>query len=251
MLLVIDAGNTQITFGLYEGDVLVRCFTVKTDVKLSVREIEEQLSLNAAENIDGAIIGSVVNELNERLKYAVLDLYDVMPVILTSDMDTGITIDLKDNSEIGADRIANGYRAYELYKKTVIVVDFGTAVTFDIVNSGGCFIGGIIAPGLNTQLKSLNGSTSKLPKLEVEDIENVIGKNTKEAILSGVIAGCASMVEGMIEKCERELGEKAVIISTGGHCKLISKYMTRRFDSIIPNLTLEGLRDLYKRGVKG
>ena len=247
MLLVIDAGNTQITFGLYEGDVLVRSFAVLTDVKLSVRELEESLSSNISGKIDGAIIGSVVDELNERLKYAVLDLYKVMPVVLTPDMDTGISIGLKDNSEIGADRIANAYRAYELYKKAVIVVDFGTAVTFDIVNSKGCFIGGIIAPGLNTQLKSLNVSTSKLPKLEVEDVDNVIGKNTKEAILSGVIAGCASMVEGMLIKCEKELGEKAVIISTGGHCEIVSKYMTRKFDAVIPNLTLEGLRDLYKR----
>ena len=117
---------------------------------------------------------SVVEEINDRLCYAIQYLYKVQPVLLSSTSNTGITLSLKNNSEIGADRIANGFRAFELYKDAVIVVDFGTATTFDIVNKNGEFIGGIIAPGLTTQFASLNKSTSKLPKLDVEYIEKAI-----------------------------------------------------------------------------
>ena len=156
-----------------------------------------------------------------------------------------ITLKLKNNSEIGADRIANGVRAYEIYKQAVIVVDFGTATTFDIVNGKGEFIGGIIAPGLGTQLNSLGRATEKLPELKVAEIEHFIGDCTTDAILSGVIRGTACMIDGMLENCISELNESPVIIGTGGLCNIIAKYMTKKFDAINPNLTLEGLRDLF------
>ena len=125
-------------------------------------------------------------------------------------------------------------------------MDFGTANTFDIVNSKGEFIGGVIAPGINTQLTSLSKCTSKLPKLDAAKSENAIGDNTLDAILSGVIRGTACMVDGLIEQCENELGENATIVATGGLCRLIAKYMNREFDDINPTLTLLGLKELYK-----
>ena len=118
--------------------------------------------------------------------------------------------------------------------------------TFDIVNSKGEFIGGVIAPGINTQLTSLSKCTSKLPKLDAAKSENAIGDNTLDAILSGVIRGTACMVDGLIEQCENELGENATIVATGGLCRLIAKYMNREFDDINPTLTLLGLKELYK-----
>ena len=133
-----------------------------------------------------------------------------------------------------------------LYKLPVIVVDFGTANTFDIVNKEGEFVGGVIAPGINTQLNSLSKCTSKLPNLDATISEKAIGDNTIDAILSGVIRGTACMVEGLISQCENELGEKATIVATGGLSGLISNYMNRKFDYVNPILTLEGLKELYK-----
>lgn len=127
----------------------------------------------------------------------------------------------------------------------IIVVDFGTATTFDIVNSKGEFIGGIISLGIMSQLKALNKFTSKLPKEDVSLSPKAIGHNTHDAILSGVIRGTASMIDGMIEQCEKELGEKAIIVATGGYSGLIANYLKRTFDYINPILTLEGLRYLY------
>lgn len=247
MILTLDVGNTSITAGVYDNEELVKHFRIPSDTTLTTTQYEELLINNTgALKLQGAIIGSVVEELNDRLSYAVLRLYKVNPVILSDKSNMTIKLALKNNSEIGADRIANGFRAYELYKKAVIVVDFGTATTFDIVNSKGEFVGGIIAPGLNTQFSVLNKSTSKLPQLDVEYIERAIGNCTVDAILSGVVRGSACMIDGMLTQCEQELGEKAIIIATGGFCDIISKYMTRKFDYINKNLTIEGLRDLYK-----
>lgn len=246
MILVLDVGNTSTTVGLYNGEELVHHFRIPSDRDKTVKEFQEELDINLGSvNIEGAIIGSVVEEINDRLCYAIQYLYKIQPVLLSSTSNTGITLSLKNNSEIGADRIANGFRAFELYKDAVIVVDFGTATTFDIVNKNGEFIGGIIAPGLTTQFASLNKSTSKLPKLDVEYIEKAIGNCTYEAIMSGIVRGTACMIDGMLEQCEQELGQKATIIATGGFCKIISKYMKRKFDVVSQNLTIEGLRDLY------
>ena len=253
MIIAADVGNTCIAIGVYDvNDVLIRHFVMPSDLNTGLKDFEDFFisNLSGIKEFDGAIIGSVVDELNDRICYAILDLYNIQPVMLTSDMNTGITIALKNNSEIGADRIANGYRAYELYKRAVIAVDFGTATTFDIVNSKGIFVGGIIAPGINTQLSSLNNSTSKLPKINAGYIDKVIGKCTFEAVLSGVVRGTACMADGMLGLCEAELGEKAAIISTGGFSNIISKYMVKKFDAVISNLTLEGLRDLYKLNSK-
>ena len=156
---------------------------------------------------------------------------------------------LKNPSEAGADRIANACGAYVLYSKPAIIVDLGTATTFDIINKDGDFIGGVIMPGLNLQFRSLNNSTSKLPRIEANTVNKAIGDNTVDAILSGVIRGSACAIEGLISQCEEELGEKAVIIATGGYSGLISQYMNRSFDFVNPYLTLEGLRFLYELAI--
>ena len=153
---------------------------------------------------------------------------------------------LKNPKEAGADRIANACGAYMLYSKPTIIVDLGTATTFDIIDKHGDFVGGVIMPGLNLQLRALNKSTSKLPKIEADEVDKAIGDNTADAILSGVIRGSACAIEGLIEECEKELGAKALIVATGGYSGLISKYMKRQFDFVNPYLTLEGLRFLYE-----
>ena len=144
--------------------------------------------------------------------------------------------------EVGADRIANAYAAKNKYPLPIIVVDIGTAITFDIVAKNGDFVGGVIMPGLGLQLKALNLNTSKLPQINLEDSVNAIGNSTKTAILSGIIRGTAMAVEGLVNQCEIELGEKATIVATGGCCEIVSKYMSRKFDYVSSTLTLEGFR---------
>ena len=196
--------------------------------------------------VDGCIISSVVEELTKKLKTAVDNVFKINSIVLSTQINTGVKICLDNPEEAGADRIANAAGAYVLYSHPVIVVDFGTATTFDIVNGSGEFVGGIIAPGLNLQLKALNKFTSKLPRIEVALSNTAIGHNTTDAILSGVLRGSASMIDGLIEQCEKELGEKAVVVATGGYSGLIANYLKRPFDFINPTLTLEGLRHLYQ-----
>ncbi len=247
MLLTADIGNTNITLGLFDENALVEEFRLASDKDLSLEEYEVLLkSLFKDFSIDGCIISSVVSELNEKFKNAVGNVFKLEPLFLSVDINTGIKVALKNPLEAGADRIANAAGAYVLYNKPTIVVDFGTATSFDIVNRRGEFIGGVIAPGLNLQMKVLNKFTSKLPRIDVAISNKAIGDNTTDAILSGVIRGTACMIDGLIEQCEKELGERAVVVATGGYSGLIASYLKRPFDFINPTLTLEGLRYLYQ-----
>ncbi len=246
MLLTADIGNTSITLGLFDENALVEEFRLASDKDLSIEEYEVLLkSLFNQFNIDGCIISSVVEELNKKFQSAVKNVFKIEPLFLSPKINTGVKINMPNVNEVGADRIANAAGAYVLYKHPVIVIDFGTATSFDIVNQNGEFIGGVIAPGINLQLKTLNKFTSKLPRIDVAQSPSAIGTNTVDAILSGVIRGCACMIDGLVEQCEAELGEKAVIVATGGYSTYISEYMKRPFDFINPTLTLEGLRYLY------
>ena len=246
MLLTADIGNTSITLGLFDDTAIVEEFRLASDKDLSLEEYEVLLkSLLKNYKITGCIISSVVEELTDKFKDAVEAALDIEPLLLSPDINTGIAIKIDNKNEMGADRIANAAGAYVLYKHPVIVIDFGTATSFDIVNEKGEFIGGVIAPGINLQLKSLNNFTSKLPKIEAATSPRAIGTNTCDAILSGVIRGCACMIDGLVKQCEEELGSKAVVVATGGYASIVSEYLDRPFDFINPTLTLEGLRHLY------
>lgn len=246
MLLTADIGNTSITLGLFDEDALVEEYRLASDKDLPLEEYEVLLkTLFKDFSIDGCIIGSVVEELNKKFKTAVDNVFKIDAIMLSCDINTGVKIALEFPEEAGADRIANAVGAYVLYNRPTIVVDFGTATSFDIINEKGEFIGGVIAPGVSLQMKVLNKFTSKLPRIDVAISSKAIGNNTSEAILSGVIRGAACMVDGLVEQCEKELGKKATIVATGGYSGLISSYMKRPFDFINPTLTLEGLRHLY------
>jgi len=251
MLLTADIGNTSITLGIFDGEALVEKFRLASDKDLSQEEYEVLLkTLCKPFGIDGCIIASVVEELSKEFQSAVKNVFNIKPIMLTNECETGIKIALETPKEAGADRIANACGAFMLYQKPCIVVDFGTATSFDIVNKRGEFIGGVISPGLNLQMKVLNKFTSKLPKIDVATSSKAIGNNTSEAILSGVIRGSACMIDGLVEQCEAELGKngvpvRATLIATGGYSGLISSYLKRPFDFINPTLTLEGLRFLY------
>jgi len=246
MLLTADIGNTSITLGLFDDNALVEEFRLASDKDLSQGEYEVLLkTLFKPSKVEGCIIASVVEELNKKFKSAVDEVFKIDSMLVTSECKTGVKIAIKNPKEAGADRIANACGAFMLYNRPCIVIDFGTATSFDIINEKGEFIGGVIAPGLNLQMKVLNKFTSKLPKIDIAKSDKAIGTTTSEAILSGVIRGSACMIDGLILQCEKELGNKATLVATGGYSGLISSYLNRPFDFINPTLTLEGLRFLY------
>lgn len=246
MLLTADIGNTSITLGLFDENALVEEFRLASDKDLSLEEYEVLLkSLFKAYCVEGCIVSSVVEELNTKFQTAVKNVFNIKPLFLSAKINTGVKITMPNLNEIGADRIANAAGAYVLYNHPVIVIDFGTATSFDIVNAKGEFVGGVIAPGINLQLKTLNKFTSKLPRIDAAKSHTAIGNNTVDAVLSGVIRGCACMIDGLVSQCEEELGQRAVIVATGGYAQFIAEYLKRPFDFINPTLTLEGLRHLY------
>lgn len=251
MLLTADIGNTNITLGLFDGDNYINEFRLASDKDLS--QVEYEILLNSLfkdYEIDGCVIASVVEELNFKFKMAVDKVFSIHSLFIDNNLNLGFKILTDFPDEVGADRLANAAAVVNRYSKAVIVIDFGTATTFDIVNSKSEFLGGVIAPGINTQMKCLKNATSKLPKIDVSISRNAIGHNTTDAILSGVIRGTACMVDGLIEQCEQELGEKAYIIATGGYCGLIANYLKHPFDEVNSNLTLEGLKLLYELNSK-
>ena len=247
MLLCVDIGNTNITFGLFENDKFIKEFRITSDIMLSQIKYENKLKeIFADYKITKLVMASVVDELTEKFAAALENVFSVKPLNITQQTNAGITIIADNINEVGADRIANAAAVAGEYNKAVIVIDFGTATTFDIVNSKKEFCGGIIIPGIKTQLHALCSSTSKLPELAIDKSPTVLGQNTKDAIMAGVIRGCACAIDGLIEQCEEELKEKAIIIATGGLTPLISGYMKHKIDKINPILTLEGLKKIYE-----
>jgi len=248
MLLVLDIGNTNTNIGIYKGDILVKELKIASD---KIKTDDEYgilfLSLigNLKDKLKGACICSVVPDLGETIKCAVEKYLDIEVYNISYKSKLPVKIALNEPSEAGADRIANACAVSILYKLPAIVVDIGTATTFDIVDKNKNFIGGIIAPGPLIQAKSLANFTSKLPKLRIENPKNTIGKNTIDAMMSGIVNGHKVMVEGMIKLCEDEIQEKATTIATGGFSKILFQNMKRSFDFINKDLTLFGAKVIY------
>lgn len=251
MLLVADIGNTTTTIGLFDKNKLIGKWSFSTDIKKSEDEygilIYNIVKHNGFEKkITDAIISSVVVQLTERIELAFSKYFGIKSIIVSHKINTGIKINIKSPQEVGADRIVNAYYASKHYKLPGIVIDFGTATSFDVVNANGEFIGGIIAAGIKIQAGALSQFTSKLPKLRIEGSKCVIADNTIDAMLSGIVRGHAAMIDGLILACEKELGAKVTTIATGGYCTIVAQYMSRPFDSINENLTLDGLYELWK-----
>lgn len=251
MLLVADIGNTSTTLGVFDGETLVANWHLASDKKRSEDEYGVILCnfLNNAQlsgKINAAILSSVVLPLTERFGLAIEKYLGIKPLIVNHKTKTEIKIKLDKPEEIGADRLVNAAAAARLYNLPAIVVDFGTATSFDIINDKKEFLGGLITAGIKIQADALANFTSKLPKVRIEAPKNAIGKNTVDAMLSGLVRGHACMIDGMIEQCECELGQKATVIATGGYSDIISGYLKRPFDKINPDLTLFGLKYIWE-----
>ena len=253
MLLTIDAGNTSISFGVFDKDKLIKKFSLTSDKKRSVDEYGVLISAIIKQNdilkadLRACVMASVVPTLTDILKEAIKNYLNLDVIKVTTKINTGITYLLDNPRELGADRIANAKAAIDIAKgKPAVVVDFGTATNFDVVSGNSEFLGGAIAPGINISALALSNYTSLLPKIRVEEPPQTIGKNTVDCILSGIIIGHAKMIDGMIENIEKELGQKVVVIATGGYSDIVKSLMQREFDYTEPNLTLNGLRLIYE-----
>lgn len=254
MLLTLDIGNTSTTIGLFDNNKLIETWSIASEKNRSEDEIGilllNLLKIHSYENlVDSACLCSVVVSLTERYSNAIKRYLNIKPFVVSNKTIKMLNCCVDHPEEVGADRIVNAFAAYHKYGKTAIVVDMGTATSFDIVKSNGDFLGGIICAGMKIQAESLKKFTSKLPLLKIEAPRKAIGTNTIDAMLTGVVRGHACMIDGLIKECEKELGEKAIIIATGGYSEIIAQYMERKFDYISPNITLEGLKQIYSTHV--
>lgn len=251
MLFVIDVGNTNIAMGFYDGDTLVSSYRMATEKNRSSDEIGLfflQIFQNAGieiNRIDGVAISSVVPQIMHALENAVRKYVKVTPFVVTSQLPLGMKILLDNPAELGADRLVNAIAAYRTYGGPTIIIDFGTATTFCVVNAEGNYLGGAIYPGLKVSMDALVEKTSKLPKVEIVKPEHVIGNNTVKSMQSGIVYGYAGMVDYIVSKMKDELGApKANVIATGGLSTLIAGE-ARSITHTSRNLTLIGLKMIY------
>lgn len=252
MLLAIDIGNTNVLWGIYEKEVLRGHWRIATDSSKTADEYGH-LCLGLLETagirselITGAILASVVPSLTATFEQMVETYFHQLPLIVSADLDSGLTLNYPNPGEIGSDRIVNAAAAYARYQGTLIIVDFGTATTFCTVSHSGEYLGGVIAPGLGIAADALCSRTAKLPKVDLVRPKSVIGKDTVSSMQSGLIFGYAGLVDELVNRIQAELGQKARVIATGGLATLIAPE-SRTIQEVRPFLTLEGLHLLYRR----
>ncbi|MBP5274023.1 MAG: type III pantothenate kinase [Abditibacteriota bacterium] len=251
MLLAIDVGNTNITFGIYDSGGYICDFRVNTHPFRTADEYAALLKTLLSDKgvdfslVDGIIISSVVPFVNEALiRFSEKHFGVKEPVMLSADTDVGIGINYAHTSGIGADRIANAVAAHHYYNGYVIVVDFGTANTFDVVDKNGDYLGGAITPGIQISLDSLFSKASKLTQISLTKPDKAIGTDTESALLSGIIYGYSGQVDSIVGKISAELPEKPVVVATGGQSYLIAEH-AGTIDYVDDKLTLNGLFLIY------
>jgi type III pantothenate kinase len=252
LLLAIDVGNTQITLGAFREKTLAHSWRLHTNAHSTSDELGTQIHalLRYAplgyNEITGIIIASVVPALDTPLSQACSAYLHHKPLFIGPKTKLGIANLYKNPQEVGADRLVNAVAVHALFKGPAIVVDFGTATTFDCVNAKGDYLGGIIAPGLEIANAALAERTAKLPRVTFEVPTWVMGRTTKESLQSGLYWGYISLVEGLLQRLTREMGRHPKVVATGG----LSPVIGPRVKSIVriePNLTLEGLRIIWER----
>ncbi len=251
MIICIDIGNSNIKYAVFDGDEPRFTFRVATDLKKTSDEYGVQLitmlHINNVEKeaITGGIFSSVVPSLDYTIAHMLGMYFGITPKQIAPGLKTGLKMRADNAREVGADRIVNNVSALKKYgaERPIVIVDFGTATTFNVLKDGE-FIGGVIAPGIKGSLDSLVSGTAKLPRVEIEAPRSVIATNTVTNMQAGIVFGFAGLVEFIIKKIGRELGEKPLTVATGGFSEVIAKE-TKSIDVIDKMLTLNGLKYLY------
>jgi type III pantothenate kinase len=256
MLLVVDVGNTNISFGVFKGATLlhhVRCESARsrTPDEYAVL-VRQMLALRGVDpgGIDAAIVASVVPTLTDTMVGLVRRGFGREALVVGPGIKTGMAILYENPREVGADRIVNAVAAYEWAKGAVIVVDFGTATTFDCVTPRGEYLGGVIAPGVQISAEALFSRAARLHRVEIALPPRVVGRNPVHSMQSGIVYGYAGLVDGLVGRLRKELGYPCQVVATGGLAKLIAP-QTEAIEAVDDDLTLTGLRIIYERNEHG
>ncbi len=252
MILAIDIGNTHTVLGFIEGGgicktVRVATNTLKTDFEYAIY-LHNMFSLYnlSPDNIDGAIISSVVPPLTGNLVKAVELSVKVTPLVVGKGIKTGVNLQIDDPGTAGADLVAAAAGALAEYKPPLCIIDMGTATTISVIDRHGAFIGGSICPGVALGLSALSSGTSQLPNVSLDAPKHCIGRNTVDSIKSGSILGAAAMIDGMVDRIESELGDKVTAVATGGIAASVIPLCRKKID-VNENLLLHGLWAIYKK----
>ena len=253
MILAVDVGNTNITCGVFRGEEIVASFRITTKMPRTSDEYGMMLGTLLEKNqvnekeIRDAIIASVVPNVMHSLQNAIIKYLGITPIVVEAGIKTGIRVATPNPQQIGADRIVDAVAAYELYGGPVLVIDFGTATTYDLVDSEGAFLGGVTAPGIRISAKALWEDAAKLPEIEIKKPEYVLGKDTITSMQSGLVYGQIGQTEYIIRKIKEENNvPDAKVVVTGGLGRIIANE-TSAVDVYDPNLTLKGINIIYKK----
>jgi len=252
MLLTIDVGNTNIVYGLFEGESLVHQFRVESargrtaeEYAVTLRALLAMHGLDPA-SVHASILACVVPSLTEPMMRLVRTAFGHEAIVVGPGIRTGMAILIENPREVGADRIADAVAGFERAKGGVVVVDFGTSTNFDVVTPKGEYLGGVLAPGLQISADALFTRAAKLPRVEIAKPPKVVGRNTIHAMQSGIVYGYVGLVDGLVERILAELGFPCAVIATGGLAPLIAP-LSRTIGEVDDVLTLVGLRILYER----
>ena len=256
MLLAIDLGNTNIKYGVFNGEELVASFRVSSRISRTADEYGSVLvgllsdrGINKTD-IDGLIFSSVIPALTYTIFHMCEFFFGFSPLIIGPGVKTGLNVKTENPKEVGADIIVNSVSAYNKYGGPIVVIDFGTATTFDVISSGGELLGVVIAPGIKTSLEGLVSKTAQLPMVELDAPKSVIGKNTKHCMQSGIIFGFAGLVENILRKIKKELNVAELnVVATGGLGEIIAREV-KSIKKVDRTLTLDGLRAIYELNCK-
>jgi type III pantothenate kinase len=257
MLLAVDAGNTNVVFALLEDGVIRARWRIATDPRRTADEyavwLHQLLALEGfgREAVDGVIVGTVVPRALHNLDVLARKYFGVEPVIAGQGAaGWGIALDVEEPRSVGADRVLNVLAAHALHEGDLIVIDFGTATTFDVVDYSGAYKGGIIAPGINLSLDALVTAAAKLPRIAIAAPAqtSVVGRTTEDQMLIGIYWGYVAMIEGLVGRLKAEIGRPVTVIATGGLATLFDEH-SDIFDAIRPDLTIQGLGLLYARSL--
>jgi type III pantothenate kinase len=250
MLLVIDVGNTNTVLGLYREEEFLHSWRIRTDKARTDDEcamlLNDLMTYRDFEiaQISAVIISCVVPPLLDALTRMSHKYCGIEPIVVGTQIETGMEIAYDNPQEVGADRIVNAVAAYARYQSALIVVDFGTATTFDYISANGVYQGGAIAPGLGISADALHEHASKLPRVSLEPPPLVVGRNTVNSMQSGLLFGYAGLVDGIVMRMKAEVEDEPEVIATGGLAEQIASAATS-IDAVEPQLTLDGLRQLY------